>query len=68
MLHLEYAVGHICPKYALQFLNEDLIRQMIQKSQATNKIKYALFDKKGMNKKQELREIVTKYDLEVKEL
>ena len=68
MLHLEFAVGHICPKYSLQFLNEDLISQMIRKSQATNSIKYALFDKKGMNRKQEIREIVTKYGLEVKEL
>ena len=41
---------------------------MIQKSIASNAVEYALFDKKGMNRKQEIREIVTNFGLKVKEL
>ena len=66
MLNLEFAVGHICPKYMLPFLNEQLIKQMIEKT--SNEVKFALFDKKGMNRKQEIREIVKKFGLEVKEI
>lgn len=68
MLNLDFSVGHICPKYALRFLNEELIKQMIKTSIASNKVEIALFDKKGMNRKKEIREIVQKYGLEVKEL
>lgn len=66
MINLDYAVGHICPKYALDYLNEELISQMINNN--NSKVEYALFDKKGMKKKQEIREIVTKFGLNVVEL
>ena len=68
MLNLDFAVGHICPKYALPFLNEKLIKQMIEKTISSTKVEIALFDKKGMNRKQEIREIVQKFGLEIKEI
>ena len=68
MLHLNYAVGHIVPKYALQYLDENMIRQMVENTLNSTGVEYALFDKKGMNRKQEFREIVTGLGLKVKEL
>lgn len=68
MLNLDFVVGHICPKYALPFLNEKLIKQMIESTIASHPVQYALFDKKGMNRKQEIREIVQNFGLEVIEI
>lgn len=47
----ETAFGHICPKYALDLLNENLIHQMVYKT--GNKVETAFFDKgmKGYQKK-----------------
>ena len=68
MLALEYAVGHICPKYAIDFLTPDIVSQMVRNTLASNKVEYALFDKKGMKKKQEIKELVTSLGLSVIEI
>ena len=68
MLSLEYAVGHICPKYAIDFLTMDIIEQMINKTISSQPVEYVLFDKKGMKKRQEIKEIVTNLSLKVIEL
>ncbi len=68
MLSLIYSGGHIAPKYALQYLDESMIKQMLDNTLSSTKVEYALFDKKGMNRKKEFRELVTNLGLEVKEL
>ena len=44
VLRQHYAFGHICPKYALEHLNEGLLKQMIEKSGA----KEIILDWKGL--------------------
>jgi D-aminoacyl-tRNA deacylase len=41
-----YAVGHICPKYAMQSINPELLKQAIEKTQP--KAELALLDWKGL--------------------
>ena len=65
---LGYSVGHLCPKYNLPYVNEKMVDQMSSKTVSKNGIKYALFDKKGMNRKREIREMIEKIGLEVIEL
>jgi D-aminoacyl-tRNA deacylase len=47
----EYAVGHICPKYALEHLNKDMILQAVNKT--LPKAQLVLLDWKGMGKEKE---------------
>ncbi len=63
MLETKYALGHICPKYAVSSLNEDLVGKMIMNTDPTPKI--AFFDKKSMKRKQEIRKILSGFDIEV---
>lgn len=49
-LEKEYAFGHMCPKYSLPFLDENLAMQMARKSGAHR----AVIDKKGINVKARL--------------
>jgi D-aminoacyl-tRNA deacylase len=42
----EFAIGHICPKYNLSNLDDDMLKKMI--SQTEPKPTYALVEKKGM--------------------
>lgn len=63
ILETEHALGHICPKYAISFLNKNLVSQMIMNTTPTPKI--AFFDKKSMKRKQEIREILAGFDIEV---
>ncbi|MHA1994698.1 MAG: D-aminoacyl-tRNA deacylase [Candidatus Hodarchaeales archaeon] len=63
MRESEYAIGHICAKYAIPSLTQELVNQMIQKTVPTPKI--ALFDKKSMKRKQQIRSWLSEYDLEV---
>ena len=58
-----YAFGHICAKYAIPFLNDDLVEQMIKKTYP--KPGLALFDKKSMRRKQEIRAILSNFDIEI---
>jgi D-aminoacyl-tRNA deacylase len=39
----ETAFGHICPKYALDLLNDDLVSQMVERT--VNGVELAIFDK-----------------------
>lgn len=65
MLNLEFSVGHLCPKYNLAYIDDDMVDQMIINSYCSTGIKIALFDKKGMNRKKEIRDLVTSKGLEV---
>ncbi|MEK6958671.1 MAG: D-aminoacyl-tRNA deacylase [archaeon] len=49
ILRQPYAFGHICPKYALGELDEDLLKQMIEKSGA----KEIILDWKGLKENKE---------------
>lgn len=63
MLETEYAFGHICAKYALSKLNEELIQQMILKTNPPPKI--AFFDKKSMKRKQQIKSWLSDFNIEV---
>ena len=63
ILETEYALGHICAKYAISLLNEYLVGQMMIKTYPTPKI--AFFDKKSMKRKQEIRNILSVFNIEV---
>ncbi|MCD6547724.1 MAG: D-aminoacyl-tRNA deacylase [Nanoarchaeota archaeon] len=58
-----YSIGHVMPKYALQYLDEEIFKQMIEKS--IEKIKYCLIDWKGANKKDIIIKFAKEYGLEV---
>ncbi|MBI2101389.1 hypothetical protein HYT53_02155 [Candidatus Woesearchaeota archaeon] len=65
MLRTNIAVSHICPKYNLEKLNEDLINQAIQKT--TEKADFMLLDWKGLGKeKQRILDILKKLGVEIK--
>jgi len=49
ILRQAYAFGHICPQYALEHLNEDLLKQMIEKSGASE----IVLDWKGLKTNKE---------------
>ena len=62
MLQTNYAVGHICAKYNLEILNEDLIKEAMEKT--LPKAKFVLLDWKGMGKeKQRILSILEKNDI-----
>ena len=63
LLKEDYSIGHIMPKYALLYLNEEILKQMIEKS--IEKIKYCIIDWKGCNMKSEIIELIDKYKLEI---
>ncbi len=59
----EYAIGHMCAKYAIPHLTQDLVNQMIQNTYPPPKI--ALFDKKSMKRKQLIRSWLADFELDV---
>jgi D-aminoacyl-tRNA deacylase len=61
----ETAFGHICPKYALDLLNENLVRQMVDKT--GDNVEIAFFDKgmKGYQKKK-VEVALKKLDIPIK--
>ena len=62
-LRTDIAFSYICPKYALQDLDENLIKQAIQKTK--EKIDVALLDWKGLGQeKQRVVEMIKKLGLE----
>lgn len=63
MIDQKYYIGHICPKYAVTSITEDLVNQMIQKT--IPKPTIALFDRKGMKRKIEIRAWLENQDLDV---
>ncbi|MFX1285569.1 MAG: D-aminoacyl-tRNA deacylase [Promethearchaeota archaeon] len=66
MVESDYAFGHICAKYAIQWLTEDLIRQMITKTNPPPEL--VLFDKKSMKRKQQLRTWLSEFNIKVKQI
>ena len=64
LLTSEFAIGHIIPKYYLNYVNENILNQMIQKS--IEKIRYIFLDWKGLGKeKQRIMEILPTFNLEI---
>ncbi|MHA1977497.1 MAG: D-aminoacyl-tRNA deacylase [Candidatus Hodarchaeales archaeon] len=63
MRESDYAIGHMCAKYAIPFLTKELLEQMIQKTFPKPEI--ALFDKKSMKRKQLIRSWLAESDLEI---
>ena len=67
MLRTDTAVSHICPKYHLQDLNENLVKQSIEKT--IEKVDFILLDWKGFGKeKQRIVELLKNFDIEVKRI
>ena len=63
LINSEYAIGHICPKYAIHNLDENMLKQMIARS--AEKTEYALIDKKGVTSKTRLISMCTELSLKV---
>lgn len=56
----EYAIGHICPKYQLENLNEAMLKQMVDKSKA----EFVLLDWKGLGEfKEKVKTLVETYEV-----
>ncbi|MFX0184908.1 MAG: D-aminoacyl-tRNA deacylase [Candidatus Hodarchaeota archaeon] len=66
MLDSEFAFGHICAKYALQWLNKELMHQMINRTVPSPEL--ALFDKKSMKRKQQIRAWLSEFGIEFKQI
>jgi len=67
MLGYEFAIGHICPKYNLHNLNEDLLMQMINKN--TKKASKIFLDWKGMGEeKQRIVDLLNSLNLEFEKI
>lgn len=65
VLRTDIAISHICPKYHLQDLDENLIKQAIEKT--VEKIDFILLDWKGLGtKKQRIVDMLKNLDLEMK--
>ena len=61
----DIAVGHVCPKYALESLDEVMIKQGVEKSQ--EKVGFILLDWKGLGKeKQRIVGIIKKLNIKYK--
>ncbi|PIO00115.1 hypothetical protein COT72_03065 [archaeon CG10_big_fil_rev_8_21_14_0_10_43_11] len=58
-----YAVGHICPKYAISKLTDELVQQMVEKTVPRPSV--ALFDKKSTKRKDWLKTELTKQGVAV---
>ena len=60
----KFAMGHICPKYALEKIDEPMIREMIERTKP--RPTHALVEKKGMGtEKQRILELLKKTDLKI---
>ena len=64
-LRTDIAFSYICPKYALQDLDESLIKQAIQKTK--EKVDFVLLDWKGLgNQKQRIADLLKSLNIEIK--
>lgn len=63
-IYSNIALSHICPAYAIEFLNEHMLEQMV--NHATRKASIALLDWKGMNaeQRQKIVNLIKQYNLE----
>ena len=65
MLGSNVAFSYVCPKYALQYLSEDLIQQSLQKT--VEKVDFAVLDWKGLGtEKRRIVELLKSVNLEFK--
>ena len=65
ILRTDIAFSHICPKYHLSKLNEELIKQSIQKT--VEKVNFIVLDWKGLGtEKQRIVEMLKNLNLEIK--
>jgi D-aminoacyl-tRNA deacylase len=63
MLNTNYTVGHICPKFNLENLNEEMLKQAMEKSNS----KFVLLDWKGLGKeKQRILDLLEKNNIKFK--
>jgi D-aminoacyl-tRNA deacylase len=67
IINSNIALSHICPKYFIQQLTEDIIKQIIKKT-IESKIDYFIFDWKGLNSqdKTHLNQILKRFNIEIK--
>jgi len=64
LIESEFTLGAIAPKYALQFINEQILNQMIEKS--SQKVDHAILDWKGLGKeKARIVELVERANLKI---
>lgn len=64
VINSEFALGHIAPKYALQFIDHNILNMMIERS--IEKVDAIIIDKKGLGKEKErIMNITSIYNLEV---
>jgi len=65
MLETDIAIGHICPKYALESLDKEMILQAISKT--VPKAEFVILDWKGLGKdKQRIKGLLEKLEIEYK--
>jgi D-aminoacyl-tRNA deacylase len=65
VLKTDICIGHICPKYALQYLDGEMIKQAIEKTHES--VDFALLDWKGLGKeKQKIVGLLKKLNIEYK--
>lgn len=65
ILRTDIALSHICPKFHLDKLNEDLIKQAIEKT--VEKVGFVVLDWKGLGKeKQRIVDLLKSLNLEIK--
>ncbi|QQG38615.1 MAG: D-aminoacyl-tRNA deacylase [Candidatus Woesearchaeota archaeon] len=62
LLNTNYAVSHICPKYRLEDLDEEIVKQALEKS--VEKISFVVLDWKGLGKaKDKVLDILNKLSI-----
>ena len=65
LLNTEFAISHICPKYNLENLDQNMILQAIKKTQ--EKVNFVVLDWKGLGKeKQRIIKILEKLEIKYK--
>lgn len=66
-LKTDFALGHICPKYAIDGIDYNIFKQMIERND--NKIKFILIDKKGTktHQRKKIENFTKKYNNEKNE-
>jgi len=65
VLNTDIALGQICPKYMLEFLDKEMLEQAIEKTQ--EKVDFILLDWKGLGQyKEKIKKLVEEINLPVK--
>ncbi len=59
----DFALSHLCPKNALQELNQDMLFQAIEKT--LEKVEFIVLDYKGLNEKERIKELIKETGLEI---